>query len=484
MKPASAARKVRSLSLRWQLLIAVNSVCAVFLIGFLAFDYHREFDHRLRDKRVALQEEAATLLEGVRAIQHHGDKALQSYIDKVCGRMEEPRSPGHHIAVQFGDFVLQAHAHQRASDDFFKALQAAERLPDQHASFQGRPLIVGTVQDAPLQVYVSEYLDEVQEEVASDVIRRFAGAVLLAVLAGGIINVLLLRLVARPLDRLVAIVDLIGSEGGGETVDGFQSSELISLSTAINRMSDSLADADRQRARQMEKARQIQEHLHPKKTEIPEVNVAVLYEPAEHIAGDYYDILPLADQSWVICLADVAGHGIPAAMSATLLKAFLLDATERHAQLLEILTRINQRFTETTLPEHFATVILIHVLPQARKIQYVNAGHPAGLHFSKSPPPTPLDSSGMLIGIDPSETWIVQELDLAPGDRLVLFTDGVVESFNAQGEQFGEQRLLEQLAACQHESTQTAVKNIRERLHHFRSGKPAADDVTLLVFDF
>ncbi len=307
---------------------------------------------------------------------------------------------------------------------------------------------------------------------------------LLAVLAGGIINVLLLRLVARPLDRLVAIVDLIGSEGGGETVDGFQSSELISLSTAINRMSDSLADADRQRARQMEKARHIQEHLHPKSTEIPAVNVAVLYEPAEHIAGDYYDILPLADQSWVICLADVAGHGIHAAMSATLLKAFLLEATERHTQLLEILTRINQRFTETTLPEHFASIILVRVCPQSRKVKYVNAGHPTGLHLSKEFAPAPLDSSGMLIGIELSETWTMREMAIAPGDRVVLFTDGVVESFNTQGEQFGGQRLLEILTACQHGSAQTAVETIREGLHTFRSGKPADDDVTLLFVDF
>lgn len=475
--------KRRSRSLRWQLIVGVNSACAILLLIFLAYDYHRELDHRLRDKQVALQEEAYAVLTAVRALQHHGVEELQSFIDTVCAGMEELHSPGHHIAVRVEGRVLQALAHQRESGDVLHAIQTAVNKGEHRASAGRHEFIVGVARHEPIQVYVSEFLDTVHQEVRSDALRRFGGALLLAVVAAGIVNVLLLWLVAMPLGRLVEVVERIGSGEFDQAAVEFHSRELISLSTAIAHMSESLAEAQRQRVRQMEKARRIQQHLLPSSLQLPNAALAILYEPAEQVAGDYYDIVRLRDNSWLVCLADVAGHGTPAAMSATLLKAFLLEATEHHTDLLEILTRINRRFTATTLPEHFASMMLLRVSADSLALQFVNAGHPPALYLPTDSSIERWSSSGTLIGIDESAVWAVHNETVSSGDRLVFVSDGVIESLNREGAQYGMQRLVEQLVACRNEAADKAVSRISRDLRQFRSGN-AADDVTLIIFEF
>ncbi|MCA9076953.1 MAG: SpoIIE family protein phosphatase [Planctomycetaceae bacterium] len=467
-----------------QLLLAVNGVCIGLVLVFHVYDYQKELKRRLDDKRIALHDEAVTTQEAVRELQHHGRDALQKYIDRVCARMEEGRSPGHHIAVRIGDDVLQARAHERQSHAMLEALEQAAGTSNRLGHVMDRDFVVGTSQDFDLSVYVSEYVDSVQHQAARDSLRRFGGSATLGLLAAVIVNFVLLRIVVRPLERLVSVVEQIGEGHFGKQANGFRSLELSYLSAAINRMSQSLADSDRNRRTQMAKARRIQQNLLPRSTALTGATFAVFHKPAEDVAGDFYDVHTLPDGSWLAFMADVTGHGIPAAMTATLLKAYFAEAWRLHTDPLEIIRHVNGQFTELSLAEDFATAILVRYSPNSRILQVVNAGHDASLYRSKYGQIQECSSSGLLLGIDSSADWSITELETAPGDRLLMFTDGVTETFNADHTMFGRDRILGLLNETAGEVPTDALESIRREIAAFRGDGPQLDDVTVLLFEF
>lgn len=471
-------------SIGFQLLLAVNSVCAVLIALFLGYDYNRQLDERIGEKRGDLSEEARTLLPAVLRIQHHGTTALQEFLDEVCGSMRENESPGHHLAVRFPTGILQAQSHHRASLKFFAAMEAAAQ-PSDGDKFPNRPqLIVGTHSGNGVTVYVSERADDIRRAVRGDALRRLAEMVLLAAVAAVIVNIVLLRIVVRPFNRLAAAVHEIASGRLGVQTAGFKSSELAQFADALNNMSVSLATADRQRVQQMEKARRIQKQLLPTNSNVPGVRIAQLYQPAEDVAGDYFDILPLPDESWLFCMADVCGHGVPAAMTAAMLKAFLVQATEQITAPCEIVEYVNRRFLASTVTEDFATMLVARICSQTGKLEYASAGHVSGLLLEKCGAITELRSTGMLIGVMPEAGCSTKTVSVAQGTRLLLLTDGVIETFNSRSECFGRERLSRLFADCGALPVDETVTRIDSALIEFRGGEPSTDDVSLMLLEF
>ena len=107
-------------SVRFRLLLAVNATMGALFLLFLVLDYRRELSDRVAEKRIALEEEAKTLLPGVLRVRPNGVSAVQDYVDSVCGAMQDRQSPGHHIAVRMDETTIQALAHHRASPEMFK----------------------------------------------------------------------------------------------------------------------------------------------------------------------------------------------------------------------------------------------------------------------------------------------------------------------------------------------------------------------------
>ncbi|WP_417851892.1 PP2C family protein-serine/threonine phosphatase [Thalassoglobus sp.] len=485
---SSTSPKEASPSRRWsistQLLLSVNSVCAVLLLLFVAYDYQRETRHRLNDKRQALTEEAIILHSAVREIQHHGADAIQAFIDATCARMSESLSPGHHIIIKFGDQVMQAQAHHRSGKDLLQAVEAASIRSQNRGDFKDRELIVGTSQSGTLIVYVSEFTDDLKGEVSGDTLRRLGGSVALGLIAAFIVNVVMWRVVVHPIERLIRLVETIADGEFGDQVNGFRSRELSYFSRAINRMSKTLARNERQRQSQLEKARRIQQNLLPVEPSIPNVNFAACYEPAEGVAGDFYDVRQLKDGSWIVFMADVTGHGIPAAMSANLLKAHLAEGCEHFSDALEIIHQINVRFTELTLPGDFATAILLRYLPDQSQLQVVNAGHDAAVHMTTDAQQQAFDASGLLLGVDANAKWKCATTSVSPGDRLLMYTDGVTETFDVQGEMFGRARVLNLLQQTASLAPQESLNQLAATLEAFRSGRHQLDDVTAILIEF
>lgn len=478
------SRLQRRWSISTRLLMTVNGVCIILLLVFILHDHRQETKRRLSDKRIALTEESSILLVGVRDLQPHGVDVIQGFLDRACARMEETHSPGHHIVLRFGDLVMQAKSHHRASDDLVATLETAARSPGNQGSLAGRELIVGMAADSNLTVFVSETVDNIRSQVLRDTGRRLGGLIGMAMVAGVIVNIVLFRVVVRPVARLTRIVENIGRGDFAQHHNGFRSRELSFLSHAINRMSDSLARSEKQRQSQLDKARRIQRNLLPRTDAISGVQVAVHYEPADDVAGDFYDIRKLTDGSWAVLFADVTGHGIPAAMNATLLKSHFAEACEQSADAMSIVRHVNRRFSDLTLVEDFATAIVLRFDSGTNTMEAVNTGHDAALLLRDDGTLSEIGSSGLFMGFDPDADWVSESLSVSAGDRLLLYTDGITETADSRQEMFGRNRVVSLFRQTSDQSPKEFLTSLVDACSRHRDDGPQVDDVTALLIQF
>lgn len=473
----------RTPSIRSRLLLVVNLPLAALVVIFLVYDYSRELAQRLEDKRIALEEEAKTLSSAVLQLQKHEAGGVQKHIDEVCSQMQDAQSPGHHIAVELEGKTFQAEAHHRASPQILVAMQEAARLSRRHGSSTMAELVVGSFERDGAIVYVSESVENLRRSVVGDILRHLAGFVMLACVAAVVVNVVLSRIVAKPLEILVQTVQQIGKGRLGIQAQSLRSAELNYLASEINAMSMSLAETDRDRKSQMEKARDIQRNLLPRNTDAPGICVAHLFYPANDVGGDYYDILPLTDGAWLFCVSDVMGHGVPAAMTAAMLKTLLLQAAERSTSPAEMLGFINERFIALRIVGDFVTMMLVRVSPKSGTLEYASAGHETAWLLAPDGSTCELTSTGMILGVEPEASWDDVEMKVATGYRLLMTTDGVSETLDAAGSMFGHDRLAGLLVESRQCPVDQAAPQINEALKLFRGISPQNDDVTIILLE-
>ncbi len=472
---------VRLRSFRFQLLTAVNAAIVVLMGVFLVIDYRTEIDRRVAEKHAALEEEVDTLLPAIRQLQPLGAAAVQRYIDDVCGRMRDTVSPGHHIAVESDGQVLQAVAHHRASPEIFAAMRRAANSPTHQAGFGDERLLAASRREGNTAVYASEYVTHIRRAANRRAFQRAFRIVWLALATGVVVNVVFARLADRPLQQLVETVRQIEQGRLGIQTGPFRSDEFGYLAQAVNSMSSSLAEQERRRRAEMARARGIQQQLLPQDVEAPGLQFATLYRPADDVAGDYYDILPLRDGTWLVCIADVTGHGVSAALSATMLKAFLQEAIEHHCEPSAILRSVNHRLSVACRTENFASMCVVRCDVGANRLQYASAGHETGLLLSPDGRLTELPSTGLLLGIVADVDWQTHAVPIRAGDRLLLATDGATEAMNDREEMFGRPRLGETWQAVRHLPLDEALERLGRVVEQFCGDRQATDDLTLLA---
>lgn len=470
-------------TIRFQLLLAVNLTLGLAFTGLLVLRYDREMAEAVTEKQSGLNDEAIAIHAAVSHLsQDHGGNAVQSYIDSVCRKMRESTSPGHHIFVQLKEQLLQAEAHSPAASQLFAEVEAAAARDSQSIGLRVPTLVVGSHAENDVRVFISENLTNVRRGIRREVLVQLAVLGGLGLLAAGIVNVVLLRIVGIPLRQLLATVEQIASGSLGAEAPAFGSHEMHQLSSAINSMSQTLQKNDHERRQQMKKAQLIQQHLLPNGIQIARLETAHIFEPADAVAGDYYDFLLLADGSWLICVADVTGHGVPAAMGASMLKSLLLAAAEHPPfDPVSILDEVNRHFAATVLPGNFASMFLGRWRPELYELTWASAGHEPGILLSDSGRVSSLESTGLLLGIDTDTTWEPREVTLSARDRILLFSDGATETRNQDGELFGRERLMAWFSRCRELSPQAAVTRISGVLGEHRGSDPQSDDLTLVM---
>jgi serine phosphatase RsbU (regulator of sigma subunit) len=215
-------------------------------------------------------------------------------------------------------------------------------------------------------------------------------------------------------------------------------------------------------------------------------NLAVRYAPMRAVAGDFYDFLVFRPGCLGIVVADVTGHGVPAALVASMVKVAVSAHMDVGAEPGKVIAGLNSTLCRQAQGQ-YATAVYVF-LDQARRMGcYSAAGHPPLLLWqSATRSLLELNESGLLLGVRSSEEYEQTEFTLEAGDRLLVYTDGLVEAVNAQGEAFGEAQLADFIATHQ----DLAAEQFAERLLDKVLGWPGsgstraqADDITLVVID-
>jgi serine phosphatase RsbU (regulator of sigma subunit) len=241
-------------------------------------------------------------------------------------------------------------------------------------------------------------------------------------------------------------------------------------------------EADRRAAHEIELAREVQRKLLPQKQPpLATLDYAGLCLQARVVGGDYYDFLELAPGQVGVVLADIAGKGFAAALLMANLQANLRSQFPLALQDLPALLRsVNRLFYENTEPSHYATFLFARYEDAQRKLTYANCGHNPPLVVRVNGNVEQLRSTATVLGLFPDWECSVAEVQLAAGDALVMYTDGVTEAEDGSGEEFGISRLANEIRRHADAPASALLDHIVSAVRRFSEGEQA-DDITLVV---
>jgi serine phosphatase RsbU (regulator of sigma subunit) len=347
------------------------------------------------------------------------------------------------------------------------------------------PVIVGGAARGDVAVYVLEPFSPTEQAIRFLILRRAAYNALAGVAIATALNLMLQFWLVRPLSRMTDTVQQFGRGDLRARMPPNRSTELGLLADEFNKMASVLERADAERRNQMARARAIQHCLRPDLREVPGARYACINQPAAEVAGDYYDVLASGDGGVILCVADVSGQGVPAAMGAAMLKTLLLNGVERESDPAKLLALLNAAFCRVRLPEDFATMALLRFTPGSPAAAYASAGQePVVLLHDSTGRMEDLKATGFPIGVQSPSTWEVRPLQVEPGDRLIMLTNGLVQTKNSASEAYGRDRLLGDLMDLRTRPLEQMLAGILSRVTAYRGGMPQTDDLTALAVEF
>jgi phosphoserine phosphatase RsbU/P len=231
-------------------------------------------------------------------------------------------------------------------------------------------------------------------------------------------------------------------------------------------------------------AREIQQSLLPR--ELPRTGwfrAAGSSTASRDVGGDYFDAAHIRDDCWVVMVADVCGKGVSSALLACLIQGAFLRVAEKPEQIEEMLSSMNRFLLARTEGEKYATIFYC-VFQASGKLLWANAAHcaPVVLHADGSM--EQLEPSGMPVGMLDFASYEVSETQLQPGDKVVLYSDGVTDARNTEGKFFGDKRTLASLERNAGADCQGLHDAIRNEVRSFSAGAEQSDDITVLVVEY
>ncbi len=209
-------------------------------------------------------------------------------------------------------------------------------------------------------------------------------------------------------------------------------------------------------------------------------HVAAKYVPMAAVADDFYDFLLAGERQLGLFIADVSGHGIPAALIASMVKMAATSQRANAAHPARSLTGMNEALCGNTQGQ-YVTAAYVHLNAETKEMRYAAAGHPAML-LLRGGRVTEIHENGLLLSASTQSVYSEKTLPLEPGDRLLLYTDGLIEARNAQGMMFGEESLF----AAMRNTAEVAVAEAADRIIASvqQWSKSQDDDLTVLVCDY
>ncbi|MEY2412313.1 MAG: hypothetical protein QOD84_919 [Acidobacteriaceae bacterium] len=234
---------------------------------------------------------------------------------------------------------------------------------------------------------------------------------------------------------------------------------------------------------QLELARAVQQRFYAPAPKVSGFDIGASAHPADETGGDSFDFIYMDDGSLVIAVADAKGHGFSSALVMALTRAYVRCFTSMQMELDEILVQVNQMLVKDLEHGHFVTLFLARLDPNRRTLSYASAGHVPGFVFRDSGDlKRTLDSTGPPLGLFANSKYSLPEgIRFDPGEIAVFLTDGVMESTTPNGNQFGAERLLDQIRLQSGDSASNIADGIFHATRAFVEGDLQDDDITSVV---
>lgn len=310
------------------------------------------------------------------------------------------------------------------------------------------------------------------------------------------------NLKANPRTRNIPVIFLTGQIEAEDETRGFEAGAVdyihkpfsrsvmksrVKTHIMLREAHDQLADQLATIAAEMELARELQQSILPSEApRMPGVTMAARYLPMAAVAGDFYDFIAIDESHVGVLMADVSGHGLPAALIASMLKISLAAQAPHAFDPARVLTGMNKSLFGK-FKRHYVTAAYAFLDLEKGKVRYAGAGHPPLLQWNEREGHTSeFEENGLFIGPFAEPTYNSVEFQVGPGDRLLLYTDGILEFRNHEGEEFGGVRLREFLGANQRLEANLFADELIRHLSEWAghsSELPQLDDITLIAID-
>ena len=267
---------------------------------------------------------------------------------------------------------------------------------------------------------------------------------------------------------------------------------------ALQRAKDELELANDRMQRDLQAAVRIQQALLPSNPpDVPGANIAWRLNPCSELAGDFLNFYPLDKNLLGLYLLDVSGHGVAAALLSVTVSR-MLSETSRQSVLFDtgaganernllspagVAAKLNELFAFDPRTAQFFTLLYGLFDTDTRTFRYVSAGHLPPVRVPRQGEPTRLDSEGLPIGLISERTWVDRSVQLDGGDRVYLYTDGLVEAANPDDVEFGLDRLTELLASLRSQPLETGLDKVLQVVDDWTGPTPLEDDASILAVE-
>lgn len=259
--------------------------------------------------------------------------------------------------------------------------------------------------------------------------------------------------------------------------------KIRSLLAQVTTQNRELSEWQRSFAYELKTAREIQRMLVPARPLcIARTCFDFLYRPSGEIGGDLYDICPAGPEQVGLLVCDASGHGVAAALIATMVKIVFRAADLDRRSPVRVMKALNERLVDMSPAAHFVTAFYSVYDSKEHVLRYASCGHPAPLLLKAARGGvSELAGGGMVLGSLDDVEIDVQAVPVEPGDKLLVYTDGVTDRVNRAGERFGVDRLRQAAAEAHAERGPEFLKAMSRRVEEFGGGARQPDDVTMVV---
>jgi sigma-B regulation protein RsbU (phosphoserine phosphatase) len=279
-------------------------------------------------------------------------------------------------------------------------------------------------------------------------------------------------------NEIAGLLGVIGKHAG----DGFDADDLKFLDVAAEQIASGISTFHlKGQERELAEARLIQERLLPKA--IPQIDgceTATAWRPARTVSGDYFDVLKFDDKRAAVCIADVSGKGMPAALLMSNVQAAVKAFAASDVAPATMCAKLNRVACGNIAEDRFITFFYGLLDTERKTFTYANAGHCAPMLVRAGGEVLRFEAGGLMLGPFPDLPFEQGEIELKSGDRLVLFTDGITEATNDCDEEFDEARLIALLLAHRVLDATALEQAVMAEVSEFCGGD-FQDDATLIV---